>query len=302
MRQSFFYIYKMKKILKEPFFHFILIGIALFILYGMVNKKTNAKNTIIINDFDISNLISKWEMQWKRAPTEKELQSLISSNIKQEIFYQEALKMNLDHNDEIIKRRLSQKMQFLSNDIAAMIEPSDEDLKEYYKEHSSKYLTPPSYSLYQITFSSDKRKDNYKDALETLKQFPNATFDEMKNWGDILPFNYYFENVNANELGLQLGSKFPATLKDQELNKWVGPILSGFGYHLVYITEKTEPQLPPYKSIKRSILRDYEYNQQQKIDEAIYQELKKKYQIEIDINSEDFDPKFVEYLQNELNN
>lgn len=292
----------MKKILKEPFFHFILIGISLFILYGMVNKKTNAKNTIIINDFDISSIISKWEMQWKRPPTEKELQSLISSNIKQEVFYQEALKMNLDHNDEIIKRRLSQKMQFLSNDIAAMIEPSDDDLKAYYKKYSSKYLTPPSYSLYQITFSPDKRKDNYKDALETLEQFPDATFNEMKQFGDKLPFSYFFTKINANELGLQLGSKFPEALQKLKTNKWVGPIQSGFGYHLVYITDKTEPQLPPYESIKKSILRDYEYDQQKEIDGAIYQELKKKYQIEIDINSEDFDPKFVEYLQKELNN
>ncbi len=291
----------MKKLLKEPFLHFILIGAAMFLLYGLVNEKRDSINTIVINDFDVSSIISKWEMQWKRPPNEKELQSLINLNIKQEVFYQEALKMNLDHNDEIIKRRLAQKMQFLSNDIAAMIEPTDEVLQEYFQKNKEKYLTPPSYSLYQITFSPDKRKDNYKDALETLKQFPDATFDEMKNWGDTLPFNYYLENVNANELGLQLGSKFSASLKDQELNKWAGPVLSGFGYHLVYITDKTEPQLPPYESIKKSILRDFEYDNQKEIDEAIYKELKKKYNVEIDIKSEDFDPKFVEYLETEFN-
>jgi len=209
----------MKKLLKEPFFHFILIGIVLFLIYGMVSNKTNSKNTILINDFDISNIISKWEMQWKRAPTEKELQNLIASNIKQEIFYQEALNMNLDHNDEIIKRRLAQKMQFLSNDIAYLKEPTQIELKEYYKTHAEKYLTPNPYSLYQITFSPDKRKDNYKDALETLKQFPNASFDEMQQWGDKLPFAYFFDNVNANALGLQLGSKFPEGIENQELNK-----------------------------------------------------------------------------------
>jgi len=292
----------MKKILKEPFFHFILIGLALFLLYGLVNNKTNSKNTIVINDFDLNNIVASWKMQWKRPPTEKELQNLINQNIKQEIFYQEALKMNLDHNDEIIKRRLSQKMQFLSNDIAAMIEPTDDDLKAYYKEHANKYLTPPSYSLYQITFSPDNRKDNYKDALETLEQFPNATFNEMKNWGDALPFNYYFEDINANELGLQLGSKFPEVLKNLETGMWVGPIPSGFGYHLVYITFKISPQLPDFDLIKKGILRDYEYDNQKEINELIYKELKKKYDIQIDITSEDFDPKFIKYLQKEMNN
>ncbi len=291
----------MKKILKEPFFHFIGIGVLLFLLYGLVNDKTASKNTIIINDFDVSSLISKWEMQWKRPPTEKELQNLINLNIKQEVFYQEALNMNLDHNDEIIKRRLSQKMQFLSNDIAAMIEPTENELKLYYNEHADKYLTPPSYSLYQITFSPDNRKDNYKDAIETLKQFPNATFDEMKQWGDALPFNYYFEDINANEFGLQLGSKFPEALKEQGLNKWVGPIPSGFGYHLVFITEKTEPYLSELNLIKKEVLRDFEYVNKKEIDDLMYKELKKKYNIEIDINSEDFDPKYVEYLQNEFN-
>ncbi len=292
----------MKKILKEPFLHFILIGAAMFLLYGLVNERTDSKNTIIINDFDVSSLISKWEMQWKRPPTEQELQKLINLNIKQEVFYQEALQMNLDHNDEIIKRRLAQKMQFLSNDIAAMIEPTDEILEEYFQKNKEKYLTPYSFSLYQITFSPDQRDDNFKDAEEILKQFPNASFEEMDGKGDGLPFSYYFTDINADELGLQLGSKFPEALQNAATGKWTGPIPSGFGYHLVFITNKTEPKSPSFESIKKAITRDFEYDNQKEIDEAIYQGLKKKYEIEIDIKSEDFDPKFVEYLQKELNN
>ena len=68
----------MKKILKEPFFHFVLLGILLFILYGLVNDKSNSKNTILINDFDIDNIVASWEIQWKRPPTEKELQNALS--------------------------------------------------------------------------------------------------------------------------------------------------------------------------------------------------------------------------------
>ncbi len=291
----------MQKILKEPFFHFILLGIALFILYGLVNDKTNSKNTILINDFDVNNIIASWEMQWKRPPTEKELQNLIKLKVKQEIFYQEALKMNLDHNDEIIKRRLAQKMKFLSNDIASLREPTEEELIQYYKDHSDKYLTPYTYSLYQIIFSPDRRKNIYNEAAETLAQFPDATFDEMKNWGDQLPISYYFDEVSSNELALQLGLKFPEALLDEEINKWTGPIPSGFGVHLVYITKRTEPHLPDINEIKNDIIRDYEYDHQKEINDLIYKELKKKYDVEITIRSEDFDPEFVEYLKREMN-
>ncbi len=291
----------MKKLIKEPFFHFILIGIALFVLYGMVYKQNSSKNTILINDFDVNSIIASWEMQWKRPPTEKELQNLIAQKIKQEIFYQEALNMNLDHNDEIIKRRLAKKMKFLSNDIASMTEPTDEELKAYYKEHEDKYLTPTSYSLYQITFSPDKRKYNYKDAVETLKQFPDATFEEMKNWGDPFPFPYFYSEITSNELALQLGSKFTAGIKGQEMNNWIGPIPSGFGYHLVYITKRTEPYLPDFEVRRKDVIRDFEYDKQQEVNDLIYKELKKKYDIEIIIRSEDFDPEFVDYLQREMN-
>lgn len=291
----------MKKILKEPFLHFIVLGIFLFVLYGWLNEKTDDKNTIIINDFDVSSIISKWEMQWKRPPTEKELENSINLNIKQEIFYQEALKMNFDHNDEIIKRRLAQKMQFLSNDIASMIEPTNEELKKYYQEHEAKYIAPPTYTIYQITFSPDDRKDHLKDATETLKKHPDASFNEMKELGDALPFNYYYENINAGELGLQLGSNFAEELNNVGINQWTGPIKSGFGYHLVYIVEKTPPTLPDFELIKSDIIRDYEYDYQNEINETIYQDFKKQYEIIVEIKSEDFDPNFVNYLQEELN-
>ena len=87
-------------------------------------------------------------------------------------------------------------MRFLSNDIAAIIEITDEVLQEYFQKNSDKYLTPYSYSFYQITFSTDKRDDDYKDAFETLKKFPKASFEEMKTKGDALPFDYYFIDVN----------------------------------------------------------------------------------------------------------
>ncbi len=124
----------------------------------------------------------------------------------------------------------------------------------------------------------------------------------MKNWGDKLPFSYNFTDITSNELALQLGSKFSNGLVDQEINKWIGPIPSGFGYHLVYITKKTDPNLPEFNMRKNDVIRDFEYDKQQEINELIYKELKKKYNIEIDIKSEDFDPKFVEYLEKEMNN
>lgn len=292
----------MKNILKEPLVHFLLFGLGLFILFGLVNKKNDGGDTILIDDYDMKNIIASWEMQWKRLPTDEELKSLIQQNIKQEIFYQEALKMNLDHNDEIIKRRLAQKMQFLSNDLATISEPTEEELEKYYDEHVEEYKTPYSYSLYQIIFSPDQRKDPKNDALILLDRIKNKTPDQLEGQGDPMPFPYAFNQVDASELKRQLGNKFSEELPNLPISQWAGPILSGFGYHLVYIVKRTPPQKPELVSIKDEILRDFEYEKQRKLDELIFQELKKKYQVEFNLDPDKFDEAFVDFLRNDENN
>ena len=280
----------------------MLIGILLFALYGIVNNNSNKKNVILIDDLDMDNLISKWEMQWKRVPTERELKNLVDQNIRQEIFYQEALKMNLDHNDEIIKRRLAQKMQFLSDDLASINEPTEDELKKYYDENFEKYLRPYSYSFYQIIFTADKRTDPKNDAETTLRDHKKASFEEMKDRGDKLPFPYFYDNIDEDRLTRELGSKFSLALQSQGKNNWIGPISSGFGQHLVFVTGKTIPSRPEFAEIKDALVRDKKYDDQQNFNNLIYQELKKNYDIEINIDPNKFESSFVEFLKEEKNN
>lgn len=292
----------MKKLLKEPLFHFLLLGGLIFALYGMVNRSVDDDNTILIDDFDMNNIIASWEMQWKRIPTDEELKNLIQQNIKQEIFYQEALKMKLDHNDEIIKRRLAQKMQFLSNDLASINEPSDEELQKYYDIHFTDYLTPYTFSFYQIVFSPDNRQDPQGDAEHMISQIKNLPIAEVETKGDALPFPFFYENANAEKLNRQLGLDFSTSMEPLETGSWVGPIESGFGYHLIYLTEKTGPQIPELGNVKDDLLRDMEYDNQKKLNDLIFEELKKNYSIEFDLDPKKFDREFVEYLKTEEKN
>lgn len=286
----------MKKVLKEPLFHFLLMGIALFLIYGLVSNELDDEDTIVIDNFDLDNIIASWEMQWKRLPTDEELKSLIQQNIKQEIFYQEAIKMNLDHNDEIIKRRLSQKMQFLSSDIANMNEPNDKDLRDFYQENIDDYMSPYSYEMYQIIFSPDRRDDPKTDAQTTLQKIETKDPVSAKNAGDNMPFPFYFEAVDENELNRQLGMEFSQELEKIETDQWSGPVKSGFGYHLVYIVKKETPSPIEFETIKAEVLRDLEYQNQQLMNELIYNEFRKNYTIEYDLDPKKFDESFIEFL------
>jgi hypothetical protein len=293
----------MKKILKEPLFHFLLIGAFLFLLFDMVNTSETDSKDIIIDQSDIARLVNTWEMQWKRKPTIEELTNLLQSNIKQEVFYLEALNMNLDHNDEIIKRRLSQKMEFLSNDLASMTKPSDDELKEYFDEHVEKYLTPFVYSFYQVPFTLDSSgHDYFKKAQNVLKNNQDATLEIMKTKGDRFTFPNEFVKTTSYQLAQQLGSGFSESIATVPINTWVGPIDSGFGTHLVFITKREAPKNPEFESVRREIERDFAYEKEKLVNQAIYDEMKKGYRIILDVEkSDEFPSELIETLEKEFN-
>ncbi|NMM48281.1 peptidyl-prolyl cis-trans isomerase [Marinigracilibium pacificum] len=279
----------MKRFLKEPFLHFVLIGFAIFIVYALTVDDNDSENAIIIDNSDISHMVSIWELQWQRKPTTEELSGLISKTLKQEIMYREALKMNLDHNDEVIKRRLAQKMDFITSDVSAMVNnPTDKDLKNYYNKYSERYMRPAQYSFYQICFTFDNHSDPVNQAKSVLEEHGNVSIEEFTKLGDPLPFPFYYESIYANKLNSELGGNIAETMEGLPLNQWTGPVESGFGTHLVYITEKIEPQLPSFTQMKDVIKRDYDYDMEQESREKIYENLKSSYNIklEADINKE----------------
>ncbi len=293
----------MKKIIREPLFHFLLLGAFLFLLFHLINNtQQNSKEDIIIDTNELKGLSAKWEMQWKRPPTKEELSNLIVQNVKQEVFYQEALKMNLDHNDEIIKRRLSQKMEFLSNDLANLTPPNDDELENYFHEHSEKYMLPYSYSLYQLVFT----RDNHEKPIQALKSVMavsnELSIKDLQKKGDQLPFPYHFNTTNSDALASQLGAIFSKSLENLDLNKWVGPVSSGFGEHMVYITHREEPSLPDLSKVKDLVLRDYQYEKQKEVNVTIFKTLKKNYRVIFDFDETTYDKDFKSYLENKINN
>lgn len=290
----------MKKLLKEPLIHFILIGLVIFLIYEIKGESETNENTIVFNSYDLNNLLSKWELQWKRPPTEQELKNIIEQNIKQELFYQEALKMNLDHNDEIIKRRLSQKMEFLSNDLISMKPPTEQELEAFYEKERQNYLSDFTFTLHHVTYSYDNHESPSQVAVAALENSNTTELSSLKGKGDNMSFPNYFENEEAVEIRKSLGNSFVEGLKSSPLNEWSGPIQSGFGYHLVFITMKKEPLPLPLETIEERVLNDYNYERQRQLDSTLYLELKKQYTFDLDLNSEEFDPEIIKLVENTL--
>ena len=290
----------MRKIFREPLLHFVLIGAAFFLLYSFVGPDETGQDVIVIDESDLDEVVSKFEMQWKRAPTEEELTSIIEKRIEQEIFYQEALKMNLDHNDEIIKRRLSQKIKFLSNDISSLVEPTEKELKDYYDKHQDRYMQDASYSMYQIYFSPDTREDWKGDAQKALAEITSLSLEEALKKGDPISLPQYFENTTSFHIQRQMGDEFTRALIDLKVGEWQGPIRSGYGEHLVFIETKEAAKPAPFEAVKEKVIEDFEYEKQKEVKASIYAEFEKKYDIQFDVQSDFYSEEFIEKLKTKI--
>ena len=287
----------MKKLLKEPLLHFLLAGGALFLLYSALGENDGTDYTIVVDDSDIDLLINRWETQWKRFPTQDELQILFDNFLQEEVYYREALNMSLDHNDEIIRRRMAQKMEFLTKDLADMTEPDVGVLLKYYNENADRYALSPRVTFAHAYFSSDSREDAAGDAETLLKKVREEKPDPdlFEEIGDNISLQTYFEGSDHGYVLRQMGSHFADVIMKNEALGWLpSPLESGYGIHLVYVFEIVSASEPGFEEVKEKVLQDFKYDLSREYNTSMFKSLVEKYDVILE---------FEEYggLQNKLN-
>jgi len=277
----------MKKFYKEPLLHFLIIGALIFVLFSIVNKEedTVSGNKIVVTTAEIERLSDNWSKKWNRPPTETELKGLVESYIKQEVYYREALALGLDQNDTILRRRLMQKMEFLSNDLAELNQPDESALKKYFLEHKDKYELPARVSFIHIYFSIDKRGAKaVQDAKGLLSELKTASGNVIRapERGDSFMLQYDF--VQETPFGVErlFGKVFAKQLFTLETNTWLGPIESGYGLHLVRISKKIDSRMPEFASVIEKVRTDWMFEQRQKVNKEIYERFKERYEIVVE--------------------
>ncbi len=272
----------MKKWHKEPLLHFLIIGAMIFVLFSIVNKAEIpvSDNKIVVTASDIERLSGNWSKKWSRPPTETELKGMVDSYIKEEVYYREALALGLDQNDTILRRRLMQKMEFLSNDLADLSTPDEAALNKYFLDNPEKYELPARVSFTHIYFSLDKRgakaAEEAKSVLSGLKAL------RAPEMGDSFMLEYDFVQETPFEVERLFGRGFAEQLFKSNINSWQGPIESGYGLHLVRISEKVESLMPELASVIDKVRVDLMFEQRQKMNLEIYERFKERYEIVVE--------------------
>jgi peptidyl-prolyl cis-trans isomerase C len=242
-----------RRLLDEPLVHFLLIGVAFFVLYSLFTPSTlqPRSSRIELTPEDLNQLQVTWMAQWKRLPTSDEMRGLVESRVHQEILYREALAMGLEQNDEIIKRRLAQKMEFLAEDISSIREPQTEELKAWFGNNSGRFVLPARITFRHLYFSPDKRgQQAQQDAAQFLQNLSSKPIDAAKesDLGDRFMDQNYFVDCSSEQISKVFGNAFSVSLfKLNSSEIWQGPVESGLGWHLVLIEAITPGRVPSFE-------------------------------------------------------
>jgi hypothetical protein len=272
----------MKKILKEPLFHFLLIGLLLYFTTAFIKQRQNPENVINIDNATVGRLVSRFIIQNGYAPGKEQIDALIENEIREEIQYREALRMGLDKDDEIIRRRLSQKMEFIKADLASVTEPSLDDLKQFYSTHPDLFRDSSTVSFTHIYLNADRNtaEQIMKRAVSILATLNQKKLTRGPELGDRFMLQYDYTDIDRLETQQLFGAcQLSDTLFDMPLHKWIGPVKSGYGWHLVYLQQKKEGSVLPFAQVKNAVSdRCISYRQQLR-NEKEWEKTKSKYAV-----------------------
>ena len=269
----------MKKLLHEPLFHFVLIGAAIFTLNALVGDSEQRQDQIVISAGQIESMVEIFRRTWQRPPTASELEHLIDDRIREEIYYREAKALGLDDNDTIIRRRLRQKLEFLTDDLATLQSPDEAVLRGYFADNIDQYRGEPRLTFEQLYFSRDRRgEDAVTDAqsvLATLSADADANPDALDS--DPISLATRYVGLTESDVDRLFGTGFVEQLTESLVGQWSGPVESGYGVHLVLVSEIEEPAEPEFEQHADVVLREWERARREELNEAYYDELRKRY-------------------------
>jgi hypothetical protein len=273
------------RVIREPLFHFLILGAAIFAIHGVVTRhKTDKPGEIVVTQAAIENLVTGFTRTWQRPPTEDELQGLVRDYIREEAAYREALALQLDRDDMIVRRRLRQKLEFVSDTLATRTEPSDAELQSFLQAHRETFQTEPRFSFHQIYFNPQLHGESlHRDVARVVEHLQQAGLGARDHdLGDPFLLEQNFDNVSLSDLKKTFGEQFALAISALRVDSWLGPIDSGYGVHLVYVTKHADSHLPALAEVREQVRREYLDAKRREATDKFYQALLSHYRVRIE--------------------
>lgn len=268
--------------LREPLLQFFLLGAVLFALLSLFGVQPETADHSIVIDAHVEKRLAKlYELQMGAPPARAQLDGLIEDFIRDEVLYREALRMGVDQDDEIIRRRLIQKVEFLTSDTAAVPEPSDAGLRAYYAANPTAFTSEPTVTFDHVYFDPDVAGSEAAQRRAESLRSQLATRDSIKpDDGDPFALQSSYAQLDRSS-AVQLFGRTPIVdeLFAQPSGQWVGPFRSGYGWHLFQVKSRSADTLQAFDAVRERVRQAYLQDEARAEQERRYERLRKQYTV-----------------------
>ena len=276
----------MPRLIKDPLVHFLAVGAALFAVSAWRGESvTTGPERIVVTADQVAQARTAATALQGREPTAEELEALVEPTVRDEVMYREALALGLDVNDDEVRRRLIEKMSYLTQDLADPAPGSEEELRRFYESSPELFTIPSLVSFDQVFFSPGARGDALEsDAAAGLVELRGGR--DPAGVGDRTPLRESYEDAPREQVAVLFGDALADALFTATPGEWAGPFRSDFGLHLIRLRSRTGERLPPYDEIAQRVAQEYGAQRRRVANERAYREMRAKYDVVIELPDE----------------
>lgn len=263
--------------LREPLVHFLAAGALVYVVLSG-RPPDPGERRIVVDEQVVGRLVNRWVMTFRRQPTPDEIDGLIREYVSDQVYYREGLRLGLDRDDEVVVRRMRNKMVAMATSDAEAEKPSDAQLQKLLDADPAKYARDPSFTFEQVYLGADTPQTRALAArvLVQLKQGQKAISEVPPS-----PLPGRFDAASASDLAAQFGDDFPDELRPLKVGDWTGPLASGLGLHLVRVERQHFPAPPKVDDVRQRLENDWRDAAIKKAEQEAYRRILKGYDVEI---------------------
>lgn len=266
-----------RRILAEPLLHFFVAGFLLFVLFAYLNRDAlQSPDTIIVDEPLVESLRQQFQRTRLRPPTQPELRRLIDGWVREEVLYREGLAMGLGADDPVVRRRIGQSLEFIS-DLYLDETPTDDELQAWYEDHRERYRLDPVLSFQQVYLDPSAHGDALDESIASV--IASLESGEPGFHGDRTMLPGGMAEASVGEIARQFGDDFAAAIAEIPVGRWTGPVKSGYGVHLVRVDARTPGRVPQLAEVRDAVERDAATARREAAKEARMQALRSRYTI-----------------------
>ena len=260
----------------------MVLGILMFSFYS-INDSQSATRTLNVDSATISQMKWRWEKQWGRGPNQSELDGLVDAYVREEILAREAIKLRLDQDDPIIRRRLAQKMEFVISDTLTSEAIDPLELRSFFDSNKNLFGSKAVLDFNHIYLSTDKHEDAKVVAQSVFDQVQGKDLSatDINGLSDYFADGYSINGKSTPQVDRLFGDGFSKKTSMMSAGQWSRPVRSGLGWHLIYLRAYEEPKVPEFKDVRSIVEQKYLEQKSLKLKKIEYEKMRMKYTVTV---------------------